>query len=212
MAETKEFKTLYNLFIDKYLQKLSQHSIPTNVSCVIHIGEILGNFKNCALRITNKCMKNSKLSFTLMIESFIEIASLLPEKDRKAIAEEIGIDLEDPPHFISRLEKNCNATSDVSNIVDIQKFNIGECKAPPGHHINLQIVNTGSAEANCGLQTIVRSLNKIHVPNIIDNKLPFYKPWFIAGAVIILIILVISICCIRRKMALKYRYGTFLYI
>ncbi|AST09238.1 substrate for poxvirus S-S bond formation pathway [Murmansk poxvirus] len=212
MAETKEFKTLYNLFIDRYLQKLAQHSIPTNISCAIHIGEIIGKFKNCALRITNKCMSNSKLSFTLMIESFIEVVALLPEKDRKAIAEEIGIDLNDPPNAVSRLERNCNASADVSNIVDIQEFNVGECQAPPGQHILLQIINTGSAEANCGLQTIIKSLNKVYVPNTIDNRLPFYKPWFIAGVVIILVIFAIAVCCIRRKLALKYRYGTFLYV
>ncbi|UYL30160.1 IMV membrane protein L1R [Monkeypox virus] len=212
MAETKEFKTLYNLFIDSYLQKLAQHSIPTNVTCAIHIGEVIGQFKNCALRITNKCMSNSRLSFTLMVESFIEVISLLSEKDRRAIAEEIGIDLDDVPSVVSKLEKNCNAYAEVNNIIDIQKLNIGECSAPPGQHMLLQIVNTGSTEANCGLQTIVKSLNKIYVPPIIENRLPYYDPWFLVGVAIILVIFTVAICSIRRNLALKYRYGTFLYV
>ncbi|ASK51226.1 S-S bond formation pathway protein [Eptesipox virus] len=206
--------TLYNLFINRYLQKLGQYSIPTNIACGIHIGKIIGEFDRCALRVTNKCFNNSKLSFKIMIESLKEILLLVSEKEKIKILEEIGIDLNNDDKSISKLERNCKAYAETSNFIDIDVFNAGICKAPPGKFILLQVLNSGTVEANCGLETIMKSLNKKILPSYnTNNKLDLTsRPWFIAGGVLILLIIIFAICSIKKRISVKYNYGKYLYV
>ncbi|QDJ94999.1 S-S bond formation pathway protein [Hypsugopox virus] len=206
--------TLYNLFINRYLQKIAQHSVPTNIACGIHIGKIIGEFDKCSLRITNKCFDNPKLSFKLMIDSFKEIITLIPENEQKKIAEEIGINLDDNTSSISTLERKCKAYAETSNFINIDVFDAGICKAPPGKFILLQVVNSGSVEANCGLEIIMKALNKKILPTYNDNnKLNLSsRPWFIVGAVLILLIVVFAVCSIKKRISVKYNYGKYLYV
>ncbi|ABQ43497.1 hypothetical protein [Tanapox virus] len=214
MTEIQRVNTLYDLFIEKYLQRLSLHSVPTNINCGIHIGEVNGELKRCNLRIINKCLNNPRLSFILMIESFLEVIDTLPEREKKEIADELGIDINAGSKIISELERKCNASSDVNNIINIQSFNAGNCIAPENTYILLQVINTGSAESNCGLEAILKSMNKRYIQeNKIINKLPLSeKPWFIICVVVIFMVFVIAISSLRRKIGFRYKYGSFLYV
>ncbi|AAR07381.1 24L [Yaba monkey tumor virus] len=214
MEEIQRVNTLYNLFVERYLQRLSSHSVPTNISCGIHIGEVKGELKRCNLRIINKCLNNPRLSFILMIESLLEVIDKLPEREKNEIANEIGIDIHSNPEIISKLERKCNASSDVNNIINIQSFDTGNCIAPENTYILLQVINTGSAESNCGLESILRSINKKYIQKnkIINKPSLTEKPWFIICFVIIFTVFVIVISSLKRKIGFRYRYGSFLYV
>ncbi|QHG62582.1 S-s bond formation pathway protein [Cetacean poxvirus 1] len=210
---TKRIDTLYSLFMDKYLQKLALYDVPTNTTCVINIGEIHGYMKRCLFRITNRCVNNTELSFVIMKEALVETLSLLPDQQRTSLAREIGIDLEASISAYSELERNCKAFASTTNIINIQEFNIGHCAAPVGRHILLQIVNSGSVEANCGLSHILKVMNNIHVQTPIDNRLKLNVCWRIVVIIIFFtIIFVLVICSIRRHISLRYKYGNTLFV
>ncbi|QAV42275.1 M019L [Myxoma virus] len=215
MEPTAQLNTLYTLFVKRYLHNLSLYTTPVNATCAIHIGEIRGVFERCKLQVLNFCSSNKELSFKLLVKTFREISEILPDKERDALAKEIGIDLtkadDDPNQDVVR---NCNASSDINNVIDIQKFDAGYCVAPENKHILLQIVNSGSAEANCVISSIVRATNKRALPDeFVNNRLRVSnRPWFIVFAVFVLIVFVICVCSIKRKINLKYRYGSFLYV
>nr|WGO62654.1 S-S bond formation pathway protein [Wadden Sea poxvirus] len=207
--------TLYNSFINRYLQKLSMYSTPTSISCSIYIGNIKGILDRCSFRITNKCLNNPRLSFMLMIESFFDVIETIPQQEKEHLANEIGIDIHDKDiNKISKLEKKCTTLTETSNIININDFDIGTCIAPLGKHIILHIINSGSVEANCGLETIMRSMNKRYIPvTNIENKLQLSNsPWFIIGTCIVIVIFIIAICSFNRRLNIRYRYGSFLYV
>ncbi|APG58230.1 putative F9 protein [BeAn 58058 virus] len=58
-----QINTLYNLFINRYLQNLSLYSIPVNTTCGIHIGEVSGVIERCKINIVNVCISNKKNEF-----------------------------------------------------------------------------------------------------------------------------------------------------
>ncbi|AUI80593.1 S-s bond formation pathway protein [White-tailed deer poxvirus] len=209
-----KINTLYNLFVDRYLQNLSLYSVPVNTTCGIHVGEIRGVFNRCKLRIINRCLNNPKLSFVILVKTFKDIVNTLPQKEREELADEIGIDLKnDDVSYVSELERRCNASADVNNIINVETFDVGNCSAPEDKYILLQIINSGTAEANCGLNAVMNALNKRYVPDpTIYNSLPFSKPWFIIGSVIICFIFILGICSIKRKISYKYKYSPYLYV
>ncbi|QHR82565.1 disulfide bond formation pathway protein [Brazilian porcupinepox virus 1] len=215
MENRFQINTLYNLFIERYLQNLSLYSVPVNTTCGIHIGQVKGIMERCNLHIFNLCISDKKLNFMLLVKTFKDIVKTLPHKDRVELADEIGIDLEnDDPKYISNLERKCTAFAEVQNIIDIQDFDVGYCKAPEGRNILLQVINLGNAESNCALQSIMNVMNKRYVPDeLINNKLKITnKPWFMVVVFIILLIFVIGICLLKRKINLRYKYGSFLYV
>ncbi|APG58229.1 protein F9 [BeAn 58058 virus] len=156
------------------------------------------------------------MNFMLLVRTFNDIVNMMPEKDKIELADEIGIDLNNSNdhNYISNLERKCTASADIENVIDIQKFNIGYCKAPEGKTIQLQVVNSGTAEANCAIQTIMKSMNKRYIPdNLINNKLKIPNiTWIVLISSICLIIFIIGVCLLRRKINFRYRYGNYLYV
>ncbi|CCD83193.1 envelope protein pox-lipid membrane protein [Squirrelpox virus] len=214
MDNTVAEETLYDIFVSKYLQRIAEHAAPTQTACAVHIGEIRGTMRGCELRVVNRCMNNARLSFSLMRDAFEETVAMLPESERRAVAAEVGFDPGAPRDQPSVLERNCSASAAVNDIVDIQKLDIGECFAPPGRHILVQIVNSGSAEANCGLESVARSLNKRATKELapLHSSVPLAGLWKLGVAVLVALIAVVLVCAMRRRIALKYRYGAFVYV
>ncbi|ANS71101.1 s-s bond formation pathway protein [Pteropox virus] len=207
MAATKPVKTLYDMFADRYMELLAIYAVPTNITCAIHIGNISGTLNGCALKIINRCNNNTKLSYSLLTQAFLETISKLPINEQKKIADKVGIDLNLKPGETSKLEQQCSATASVTSIIDVQNLNIGTCVSPPGQHILIQFINTGSASANCGINTILQALvNNYEIP-IIKPTISFNNPWIIALSVIITFIIIISVSSLRRRIKLAYKYG-----
>ncbi|AOA32982.1 S-S bond formation pathway protein [Goatpox virus Pellor] len=208
--------TLYNLFIERYLQNLSLYSVPVNTTCGIHISEIKGTLKGCKLKIINLCIDDKELSFYLLIKTFKEFANTLSQNEKYELANEVGIDLDNQDkNYIPEIIRKCTSTSTVTNVIDIQTFDIGECIAPNGKNILLQIINSGTSEANCVMNTIMKSMsNRYTINNYIDNRIPFINDvhWFIFFVLIIFIIFLLGLCSIKRKINIKYKYGSFLYV
>ncbi|AWU47058.1 S-S bond formation pathway protein [Sea otter poxvirus] len=209
MATTKYIDTLYDLFVNRYMELLSHNTEPANITCAIHIGQVIGTLKGCSLRLINRCNNNTELSFSLMIQALLETIRKLPIHEQERIANEIGIDLHTTSR-VSELEQRCSTTVEVSEIIDVQNLNVGSCIAPDGHRVLIQFINTGSAVANCGLNTILQSLtNKyIHIP--INNKLSLGTPWIIILSFLLICLMIISICSLKRRIKLAYKYNTIL--
>ncbi|AAL69760.1 SPV021 hypothetical protein [Swinepox virus] len=215
MENPVRINTLYNVFVERYIENLSIYSIPINSTCGIHIGEIKGTFKRCFLKILNMCINDKELSFNILIKTLKDVTSTLSQKEKEELSKEIGIDiLNNDPKYVPEIIRNCSSSADVTNIIDIQTLDVGKCIAPYDKQILLQIVNSGTAEANCVMNSIMNSMNRRYIDNAnIYNYLNLTnRPWFIFSIIIIAIIFVIGICSIKRRIGIKYKYGTFLYV
>ncbi|AAC55144.1 MC016L [Molluscum contagiosum virus subtype 1] len=206
--------TLYGAFVARYLRKLSLYSTTNSVTCAIHVGRIVGTLQNCSVRILNRCNNNDQLSFRLLLEAFAETVNLLPPKQRAEIAAQVGVDLEAASHEESRLERKCRAHAALVQSIDVQTLNVGTCIAPPGRSLAIQVVNSGSAAANCGLEAIIRSLSQRPAFVPVDARralCPGALARLLAAAAAVLLAL-LALAALRRRLRLRYQYATDLYV
>uniref|UniRef100_A0AAU7E0I7 S-S bond formation pathway protein n=1 Tax=Rousettus bat poxvirus TaxID=3141933 RepID=A0AAU7E0I7_9POXV len=213
MAAPSALRTLYDVFVEKYLRKVSLYAATASVTCGVHIGTIVGTLKNCKVSVLNRCTSDDTLSLRLLLDSLTETLALLPPGERARVAKELGVD-PDTPHGPSPLERRCRDVAALAQNIDVQTLNLGTCVAPPGARINLQFINTGSAAANCGMEAAVHALVPRAALVPVHNRLALDKSTVVrllsVAGVVMLILLAFAL--IRRTVTLRYRYGAPLYI
>lgn len=213
MAEPSTLSTLYDVFVEKYLRKVSLYATAATVTCGVHIGAVVGTLKNCKVRILNRCTSNDALSFRLLVDALFETLALLPPGERERVARDLGLDLH-APRGNTPLERRCRDYAALAQNIDVQTLNLGTCVAPPGSRIDIALINTGSAAANCGMEAAVRAFLERAPLVPVHNRVSLDRDTaarLLAAAGAVLLILV-ALALIRRVVTLRYRYSAALYI
>ncbi|ATI20957.1 S-S bond formation pathway protein substrate [Western grey kangaroopox virus] len=207
---TRTVGNLYDVFATRFLEKLSLHSEAGYVNCAIHIGEITGRMRNCHVSVINACNNNETLSFQLLLEAFAETVHDLPSGLRAQLERDADIDID---AFLrgerTALERHCIAYSALTQHIDLQSLHLGSCSAPDGEIIDLRVVNSGSAMANCGTARVLGSLARTRRDVPVDNRVPLQPVrlcWLIGTAVVILVLLA-AVGAARLPTRLRYVYG-----
>ncbi|QGN68016.1 S-S bond formation pathway protein [Equine molluscum contagiosum-like virus] len=205
--------TLYDVFLAKYLHKMGLAARAARVTCAIHIGSILGTLRGCTVSVLNRCNNNDRLSFALLAEAFAETAAMLPAAQRAALAAELGLD-PDAPRAPSALERHCRARAALTQNIDLQTLHVGSCEAPPGRTLELRVVNSGSAAANCGLEAVLRALTRQPALVPVEARLPLPRATLarLLATAAVLLLLLLTLRAVRRRLRLQYRYGAYLYV
>lgn len=150
----------YNQLMSRYYNKISQIQTQTNLSCnIIFNSIILKKSSNCFIRIENKCHSNQEVGLNLLLNTLYEMTPYMSKELRKKFEEKLEIDFLQPIETSSTkgFMKRCNAVSNVSNLIQIDKLNIQNCSSDLP--LQFTFYNTGDARSNCGIVEILHAMS-----------------------------------------------------
>lgn len=129
------------------------------VQCGIKVGDItLRNAKRCSVRNQNKCGASASAGLDAIAKASAEAFQTASNDLKTKLMP--GINISDTTQNIqteirNRLSQNCQADSRAA--LDISSGNITLDGCEDSEIIN---INAGSAEANCGIRTVLDTINK----------------------------------------------------
>ncbi|ASC55521.1 vaccinia virus F9L-like protein [Seal parapoxvirus] len=199
--------SLYDVFLAKFLRALAARAAPASAACAVRVGAVRGRLRNCELMVLNRCHTDASDALALASEALAETLAALPQADRIAVANELGVDPKAPKLLP---DPACaSAESTLAQNVDIQTLNLGDCGAPDGRRVRIALVNSGHAAANCALARVATALAR-RTPvrregSLASGSMP---PWSVLLSVAtVTVIGAVAVSLLKRALKLRFRFA-----
>ncbi|WOC35548.1 membrane protein [Equine parapoxvirus] len=205
-AALAESDSLYDAFLGRLLRAMAAEAAsapPASAACAVHIARVRGRLRNCELAVVNRCRADAAGALALASGALAETLAALPPADRRAVAQELGVDPERP-----RLAPDpaCAASASLEQGIDLQTLDLGDCGAPGARRLRVLLLNTGSAGANCALARVAAALSRRRAapPPRLANAAPPRASALLALAAAA-VAAAVAVALLRRRLRLRFR-------
>lgn len=180
----KEDLELFQKIINTFYQKLEAINVKSSILCSIVIENIeMKNINNCSIIILNKCITNNSISLNILLGAIIDNIKFIPENIKERLEKNLGVILN--PNIDQSGKgflKRCSVDANVSNKITIEKLIINGCEGESP--LKFQFINSGNAQANCGMVELINALSKKTDNEENDENLIYQKFDFLLGKVL----------------------------
>jgi hypothetical protein len=137
-----------------------------NINCRIRIGTItLSNVNGCVTSFENLCSANASAAVTAVQNAVYNVHnSLTSEQQNKGaafltatlnVATTVNTSVTNIQNY---LNNTCQSVANVENTIEIMNFSLNNCSSAGGQVIEFKFINSGNAEANCHINTLMNLL------------------------------------------------------
>jgi len=196
--------TVYNNIIERFTDKLSRIASNTLTMCTINVNNIdINSSDMCRLVFINKCVSNSTTADMLLIESLVEVMKLLPSNIRTPLETKLGITLDEMVNGVDTgFVQECKVYASLNSSIDVDNIVVNNCHGTVP--LDFIFLNSGSVEANCGLNAINSALIDNSSIDVVSKKYSIDYIFNISLIQYIVILLMIIIIYIVLSLLIVY--------